>query len=155
MEYREQYGNLFTASTKCLLAHCIGADFALGAGIANEFRSRFNVRRELLATGKQSHWEGHGYCILTGSFDEKAGGKARWIVGNLVTKQRSYGKPTYESLREALEEFRNCAVSMEYREIAMPKIGCGLDGLEWSKVSKMIQDVFKDTNLTITVYILP
>ncbi len=44
--------------------------------------------------------------------------------------------------------------------MALPKIGCGLeigcglDGLSWERVSKMIQDVFMDLDMTIVVYYL-
>ena len=34
-------------------------------------------------------------------------------------------------------------------------IGCGLDRLQWSKVSEMLEQVFKHANITITVYSLP
>jgi hypothetical protein len=34
----------------------------------------------------------------------------------------------------------------------MPRIGCGLDGLQWPKVRQLIQRVFSDSELTITVY---
>ena len=36
--------------------------------------------------------------------------------------------------------------------IAMPMIGCGLDGLEWDKVSQIIQKTFEDTEINIKVY---
>lgn len=36
-------------------------------------------------------------------------------------------------------------------KLAMPKIGCGLDILEWNKVSEIIKDVFKDTDIEILV----
>ena len=39
--------DLFTASDNYALAHCISADFALGAGIAKEFDRRFNCRKRL------------------------------------------------------------------------------------------------------------
>jgi O-acetyl-ADP-ribose deacetylase (regulator of RNase III) len=38
--------------------------------------------------------------------------------------------------------------------LAMPRIGCGLDGLEWDKVKLIIQRVFKQTECEITIYTL-
>lgn len=35
--------------------------------------------------------------------------------------------------------------------IAKPKIGCGLDKLEWSKVKAIIEEVFADTDIEILV----
>jgi len=37
--------------------------------------------------------------------------------------------------------------------LAIPLLGCGLDKLKWEKVSKMIQEVFQDDDLTIIVCI--
>ena len=34
-------------------------------------------------------------------------------------------------------------------------IGCGLDRLAWDKVSVILEQVFKHTNISITVYSLP
>ena len=36
----------------------------------------------------------------------------------------------------------------------MPKIGCGLDKLEWSTVKSMIKNTFLSFNIKITVYSL-
>jgi ribosomal protein L12E/L44/L45/RPP1/RPP2 len=36
----------------------------------------------------------------------------------------------------------------------MPRIGCGLDNLEWDRVSSMLKKTFEGTNMKITVYSL-
>ena len=36
----------------------------------------------------------------------------------------------------------------------MPRIGCGIDGLCWSKVKKIIKSVFENSNISISVYYL-
>ena len=36
-------------------------------------------------------------------------------------------------------------------KIAMPIIGCGLDRLEWDKVSRTIKDVFQEEDIEILV----
>lgn len=149
MVYNEVKGNLFDAPTATLLAHCISADFALGAGIAKDFAS-MDVKRQLIAMGGRNKWEGKGYCVITGSNRD---GKEAWNVANLVTKQYAYGKPTYETLRQSLEHLRWFCNEFHYIHLAMPAIGCGLDRLEWNKVSEIIKDVFKDTSVNITVYL--
>jgi hypothetical protein len=47
MIYKEEIRDLFSVSEDYYLAHCISADFALGAGIAVEFVKRFNMRKKL------------------------------------------------------------------------------------------------------------
>jgi len=68
-----------------------------------------------------------------------------------VTKERYYQKPTYQSLQVALEKLADRCRADGVADLAMPLIACGLDGLEWDKVSAMIQDVFRDTVCNITV----
>lgn len=159
MKFNVIKGNLFDASPDCILVHCISADFALGAGIAKTFREEYGVAAALELCYKINHWNNKGYCLLTPSRDRN--NNKRWLVANLVTKERSYHKPTYDSLRQALENFKiyvfdcNRSESLENVQIAMPLIGCGLDGLNWEKVEAIIKDVFKDTKAEITVYVLP
>ena len=40
----------------------------------------------------------------------------------------------------------------ELRDLAMPRIGCGLDGLEWNRVKGIIEEVFKQSNVNIRIY---
>lgn len=72
----------------------------------------------------------------------------------LITKQGVYDTPTYPSLRSSLCAMRDHCVRHSVRRLAMPRIGCGLDGLQWPEVQEQIKDVFKDTDVTITVYTL-
>ena len=46
-------------------------------------------------------------------------------------------------------------VSHGVTSLSMPTIGCGLDGLEWPKVRNILEEVFQDTDINITVYSLP
>lgn len=144
MTYQEVYGNLFDYCGKAYLVHCISADFALGKGIAREFDSRFNMKAELnkLCPNYLSYYKINniqGDVIFVGS------------IGNLVTKERYFHKPTYESLGKALTKLSNITREHNLRNIAMPLIGCGLDRLEWSKVSELIKKVFSDIDVNIIV----
>ena len=71
-----------------------------------------------------------------------------------VTKEKYFHKPTYASLRSSLEAMRDHAIQHNVKEIAMPKIGCGLDKLEWVKVVEVIKEVFLGTKIHIKVYFI-
>ena len=47
-----------------------------------------------------------------------------------MTKEKYSDKPTYDSMRYSLEKMREHAGQHGVKEIAMPRIGCGLDGLQ-------------------------
>jgi hypothetical protein len=38
------------------------------------------------------------------------------------------------------------------KEVAIPTIGCGLDGLDWPRVQKLIFLIFQNDPVEITVY---
>lgn len=143
MTFNEEKGDLFADEilSEYALCHCISSDFALGAGIAKAFAA-MGVKKQLCEKYPKE-WQGRGYCLMT----ETNG----VIVGNLVTKQRYFHKPTLETLRQSLEDFYTRALEKKLTKIAMPKIGCGLDKLDWADVQGVIKDVFNDTEIEILV----
>lgn len=143
MKLKEVKGDLFNSAyvgPENYLVHCISNDLAMGAGIAKQFTAR-GVKDYLKANYKPK-WEGIGYTLYAPIQGFNG-------VYNLVTKDRYYMKPTYYTLEGALDELRCCLP--DNAKIAMPYIGCGLDKLSWNKVKEIITEVFKDTNITITV----
>lgn len=146
MTYDEQYRDLFSVSDDFYLAHCISADLAMGKGIAVQFNRIFNMRNRLFSqfgTHFVTEWDSgnHGFCIREDR------------VFNLITKRNYWDKPTYENLESALIEMKEQMKFLNYKNLAMPKIGCGLDGLEWYKVSNMITDIFKNEDVNILICI--
>lgn len=70
----------------------------------------------------------------------------------LITKERFSNKPTYNTLRSSLEAMKAHCQKNKVVSLSMPRIGCGLDRLDWLKVSELITQVFSDSAMTITVY---
>jgi O-acetyl-ADP-ribose deacetylase (regulator of RNase III) len=144
MIYKEEVRDLFAVPEEYYLAHCISADFGMGKGIVIEFNKRFDMKRKLQSKYPDYVNEWHhnnwcGDCILEGR------------VLNLITKERYFHKPTYESLKSALLVCHSECIWNDIIKIAMPIIGCGLDRLQWDKVSDIIKNVFKDTDIEILV----
>lgn len=144
MIYKEEVRDLFSVADEYCLAHCISADFGMGRGIAVEFNTRYDMKATLQRKypGYLSAWQNS-----RASFDCIPEGR----VFNLVTKERYFHKPTYASLAGAVSLMRDCAVKQGVEKIAMPLIGCGLDRLQWVKVSEIIQEIFADTGVEILV----
>ena len=142
MIYHEEKMNLLTVPQGYWIAHCISGDFTLGAGVAKQIDEVFNMKAAL-----QSVWEDNiedfiGACLPIAN------------VLNLVTKDKYWHKPTLKSLRDALEDMKMVAAENCIKKIAMPRIGCGLDKLNWQDVEPMIKDVFKDMDIEIMVCVL-
>ena len=134
-----KYGDLFQASSS--LAHCVSQDLKMSLGIAKSFRDTFcrvdHLERQNCKVGQTA------FLNLEGRY-----------IYYLITKEKYNGKPTYDSLRQCLVNMKEHMVSNGVREVSMPKIGCGLDFLRWDVVKWIIEDVFQDSNIKITIYCL-
>lgn len=138
MVYKEEVRDLFTVPQGYILAHCISADFNLGGGIAKQFCEHYDMRNRLFAD-YGSDFDGVGLALQIDN------------VYNLVTKRYVHNSPTYENLATALEDMKSSMICEGQKKIAMPKIGCGLDGLDWGIVKAIIKDVFEDTDIEILI----
>lgn len=139
MKYSEEKKDLFTVDGKYSLVHCISADYKMGAGIAVQFVKRFDMRKNVMAVGEGEYPD----CIYVNK------------VFNLVTKEKSWHKPTYTSLKLSLDMMKEIIIKEDIKYLAMPTIGSGLDRLEWEKVKDIILRTFDDIDgLEILVCIL-
>lgn len=139
----EVVGDLFTVDSRFCLCHCVSADLAMGKGIAVQFKKRFGRVGELKEQGKKV-----GEAAVLEDADH---GRAIYY---LITKESYWGKPTYKTLGKALVEMRAHMKAKGYTKLAMPRIGCGLDKLQWKKVKEVISEVFGGTPVQVVVYVL-
>ena len=147
MILKEEFRDLFSLDDSYYLVQCISADFAMGAGIAVQFNKHFDTKNKLI---KQCG--GNYLSAWDSNFEETIPCIQEGRVFNLITKRNYWNKPTYETLENALIALKSLSWG-NVAKLAMPLIGCGLDKLEWSKVSKMIKDIFEDTDIEILVCI--
>ena len=133
MIFTEIKGNLFNYTKDRAPVHCISKDCMMGAGIAPLMKSTFNLWG---LYSKVKEWPS---CVYYNG------------VLNLVTKEHYYDKPTYESFKKALTCMKNYLESFGIKRIVMPRIGCGLDKLEWEKVREYIKEVFEEMDIDILV----
>jgi hypothetical protein len=149
MEIIEETRDLFSVNEdEYYLVQCISGDFATSTGINVQFDEKYNLKNKIK--------EKYGNNIIKNYpntnvifCDNK--------IFNLIIKKNYYQKPTYDSLRSALVEMKKILLSEEYfdliktNKIAMNRIGCESDELDWDKVKDIIIDIFKDTNVEILV----
>lgn len=101
--FREVEGDLFTAPDEYALAHCVAADMKMGAGIAVKFREKYGQIDELLNQGATAG----GLAIL------KDGSR---FIYYLVSKDKSYQKPTYQDLFLSLHAMKAHMVRNERKK---------------------------------------
>ena len=138
---KEEKADLFELDNSWALGHCVGNDFIMGRGIATIFKEKFGHQEWLISNSK-----GVGTCLLLPQSD---------IVSQnifyLVTKPYSkYSKPTYESITSSLHDMFKQAKEQNITKIALPRIGCGLDGKNWTTVLEIIKKE-KPDDITILI----
>jgi len=143
MILREEQRDLFSMPHGYYFAHCISGCFTLGAGIAVQFNELYNMRKKLKNTNETDRCDcltctKHCAILIDNVF-------------NLVTKRKKYEKPTYDSLRETLEDMAGQIETLEIEKLAIPQLGCGLDKLSWNIVKEIIEEVFEDIDVEIVV----
>lgn len=69
----------------------------------------------------------------------------------LITKKNSSGKPTMRTMEMALRSLVVLMKNLKLIKLGIPKIGCGLDGLDWDDVKSLIMQVFSGSGIHITV----
>ncbi len=129
--------DLFTAPQTVSLAHCVGQDVPMGAGIAVDFVEKLGHVSYL----KKQHKTGQVAILRHQSH----------FIYYLVTKRLSSDLPRYADLEISLRAMKENCVSQSVQELAMSRIGCGLDRLKWHRVKCLITKDFGDTDIQITI----
>ena len=155
MKYREEHRDLFgvndfESGEPYCLAHCISADFGMFGGIVVEFNKRWDMKNKLIQDYGDQQFRFHQGIVLSEPVYDN---DVPTMVFNLITKITVADRPTYKSLHTTLVTLKSNMKNMRLHKLAIPKIGCGIDGLDWEIVSKDIQEVFKDTDIDILVCI--
>lgn len=119
-----------------MILHCISADYALGKGFAAQIEQRYKVRDFLKAVGKHE-------CPDVIAVDN---------ILNMVTKQYYYNKPTPESFNQALILAREFCLEHNVKRLIMPRIGSGLDRLDWEFCRESIKYILDEFDIDCIVY---
>lgn len=139
MKIVEVVGDLFSAPDDFYFAHCVSADFKLGAGIAKQFDEKYDMRTKLL-----NRCIGGRYLVGTTRLIDR--------TFNLITKTRYWEKPTYDDFVKCIYSLKELIIKHHISNLAIPRLGCGLDQLDWNVVKTIIEYAFVDVDVNIYVY---
>lgn len=145
-----------------IIAHQVNGLGVMGAGVARQIKQAYPgvfSRYKTFVDNHNSPEEllGRNLMIVTDGkpvyqYDPSGGAK---IISNLfgqVHVGTSKKQTDEKALRKALEHLAEFA-KMDNLAVAMPHgIGCGLGGGDWTKVQRMIEDVFGDHPVTLYRY---
>lgn len=141
-------GNLLDANVEAVV-NAVNTVGVMGKGIALMFKERFpkNYREYVAASKIGAIQIGKMFVSAT---DELAGPK--WVI-NFPTKKHWRNPTKIEWVREGLLELNKVIRDKNIKSIAIPALGCGNGGLNWSDVRPLIQEYLGDlTDVEILVY---
>jgi O-acetyl-ADP-ribose deacetylase (regulator of RNase III) len=132
MSFREVEGDLFERGFPAI-GHGVNCRGVMGAGIAKEFRRRFPVMyqiyREKCEAGEL--YPGYFHAVPIDNV---------WIF-NLATQQDPGADATLLAVETSVyRALRSCKL-MGIRTLGVPRIGCGIGGLEWPDVREVLRGV--------------
>lgn len=141
MLFNEINGDLFKSEPTSSLAHCIAKDLKMGKGVSGLFKKKFGP----IDCFKNQNLQVGSVGILKDN--------ERYVY-YLITKSKTSGYPTLNDLKESLISMKTHAIENNVKTISMPRIGSGLDKLDWDLVKNTIIEVFNDIDININVYFL-
>lgn len=133
-------GNLLRADAEALVntVNCIGY---MGKGIALQFKQAFPENFKAYEKVCRAHELHPGKMFV---FRTSMLGSPKFII-NFPTKRHWRGKARIDDIRAGMvalvEEVRRIGIV----SVAVPPLGCGLGGLDWSEVRPMIEEAFHAT----------
>lgn len=143
MIYKEVQANLFDIDKKYVLVQCISQDCVMGKGIATIFNEKFKGMKEKCKRVIDENNLSFP-CVIP--YQDNNG-----AVFNLVTKKLYSHKPKYSAIKTCIKIMATVCKRNNIRYLAMPMIGCGIDGLSWDIVRNMIQEEFNKIDITIEI----
>ena len=129
-------GDLFAADAEALVnpVNCVGV---MGRGLALAFRERFPDNFAAYAAACRRG------AVVPGEMFVGATGRERpRLIVNFPTKRHWRDASRMEDLVRGLESLAELVRTRDLRSIALPALGCGLGGLDWSEVRPRIEAAF-------------
>ena len=135
----EVKGDIFESPVGSALAHCISSDGHMRKGIAANFVRHFPALKTLRKVPQVI-----GIAVPVYTRDR--------CIFNLVTKVSFKDKPLIRILESCLISMKRQAIQLGIGNIWAPRLGCGLDRLNYNKdVKPLLCKIFNNTDVNIVV----
>ena len=141
-------GDILAEDAEALVntVNCVGI---MGRGIALQFRKAFpaNFRAYAAACQRGEVKPGHMFVFETDTLTNP-----RYII-NFPTKRHWRGDSRIEDIQAGLKDLVTVIRELDIRSIALPPLGSGLGGLQWSDVRPRIERALRGSNnLDVVVF---
>lgn len=129
-------GNLFESKAQALV-NTVNTQGVMGKGIALQFKKLYPSNFKVYLEKCKSNDFNIGELIVTKDNNVSTGEK---IIINFPTKTSWRAPSKYEYIEEGLDSLVKTIDECEIKSIALPPLGSGNGGLQWSKVKLILED---------------
>lgn len=144
-------GNIFEADVQALV-NTVNTVGVMGKGIALQFSRQFPEIMPIYEAACKSGSLVVG-TVQTIPLSRLTGMSGPQFIINFPTKKHWKGNSKLEYIESGLQSLRDEIAKHGITSIAVPPLGCGLGGLEWSDVRKLIVDSLADIrDVRVVVY---
>ncbi len=146
IEYRQ--GNLLASHAEALVntVNCVGI---MGKGIALQFKQAFPHNFQIYEQACRAGEVQPGKMLVVAA---DIVSNPKFII-NFPTKRHWKGKSKLEDIKLGLPELVDTVRNLGVKSVAIPPLGCGNGGLDWSEVGPLIEAAFADIAADVQVLI--
>ncbi|GII29152.1 macro domain-containing protein [Planotetraspora mira] len=141
----ETTGDLLRDDAQALV-NTVNTVGVMGRGIARQFKREFpdvfTAYAEACADGRVQ--PGHILPVRLGDGD-------RWVL-NFPTKRHWRQRSRLDDVEAGLDDLARILVRLDIRSVAVPPLGCGNGGLDWSQVRPLIFEKLGGLETDIRLY---
>lgn len=132
-------GNIFDEKDADALVNPVNCIGVMGAGLALQFRKRYP---EMFQSYREACEASNVHIGRMWVY--KANGHFPRYIINFPTKQHWRNPSKLEYIQTGLHDLIRILKDLKIGKVAIPPLGCGLGGLPWGVVRKMIVDALQD-----------
>ena len=142
-------GDMF-ASGAPAIGHGVNCHGLMGAGVAKIIRARYS----------DAMFDGYRTACRTGAL--RPGMTRVWdrdpdmpLLANIASQDQPGAHAQLDLLDSAIRAALDAVEAAGLDRLAIPRIGCGIGGLEWVDVQRVLETAAADSSVVLEVWALP
>lgn len=143
---REVSGDILDADTAAVV-NPVNTVGVMGAGLALQFKRKYYF--EMFGDYVEACNDG---TLRIGKVMVHAVGHGRYVI-SFPTKQDWKDPSRLEWVDRGLTDLKRRIIALGIKSIAIPPLGCGLGGLDWVEVRKLIEERLGELDIDVVLYV--
>ena len=151
-------GDIFTSDAP-IIGHGTNTEGLMGSGIALQFKKRWPEMHEhyvnMCAEQFRERLVGTAALWIHDYYEAENTVEYQKIIANVFSQDLPGANGNYQWAIKGINQVVNFAMQNNFDSIALPRIACGVAGLNWNVMQVMIFDNFEQFPVDIELWSLP